>query len=167
MHTSRTAATEISAPYSQPKSRRSVVHSKKNYNAFVDWMIPQARHTIRIYESVLSPEHNLSHRLKLYHRFLVSNPVNRLVVLVSDLQLVEQEQPRWLQFAKLFSHSCSIQEFSRKEGSWIDSFMTVDSQHFVLRLNHQHVRVIPGINNAFERYRSRASVPLHFYYTGL
>ncbi len=146
------------------------------YEQLIDQMIPPAQRIIRVFDKSLSRSYNSAARIELLSRFLRADRMNRLLIIVHDVQSLPVACPRLINLARQFSHAVSIRETLRQARQAHDPFVIVDGSHYVHRFHYDHLRAAQGLHDAagtrqlidrFDEIAEYAGPPLAMNVTGL
>ena len=73
--------------------------------AALDDILARAQKSVRIFDSALGRDYNSTRRYDALRRFLLSNPRNRLQIVVHDTQSMDRNCPRLLNLLRLHAHA--------------------------------------------------------------
>ena len=123
------------------------VSSRPEYEELIDALIPQTQRAIRVFDRSLSRSWNSSSRCAALRHFLLASRLNRLYIVVHDVQAVEREFPRLLDLNQHFSAAVLIHETLNHAKHVYDPFVVFDSSHYVHRFHYRHLRAAHGAND--------------------
>jgi hypothetical protein len=119
----------------------------REYESLVDQLIPQTQSRIRIFDRSLSHAYNSAYRHELLRQFLHANRLNRLFIVLHEVDRFDRDQPRMLQLLELFSESVSIRVTLRPAKHLYDPFVVFDASHYLHRFHYDHLRAAQGFND--------------------
>ena len=131
-----------------PNAQYRRFESNREYEALVDQMIPMTQRIIRIFDKTLGRGYGNPARIELLRQFLLSARTNRLLVVLHETRPLTTEHPRFLEFARQFSHACTIRETLRGAKHVYDPFVIFDGSHYLHRFHHAHMRAAQGTHDA-------------------
>jgi len=159
-----------------PNAEYRRFESNREYELVIDQLIPLTQRIIRVFDKTLSRAYNTTTRVELLNQFLLANRTNRLLIVLHDTRPLPLECPRLLEFARQFSHACSIRETLRGAKHVYDPFVVFDGSHYVHRFHHDYMRAAQGTHDAtgaqelidrFGEIQDCAGPPLAAHVTGL
>jgi hypothetical protein len=139
-------------------------------------MIPLTQRYIRIFDKNLSRGYDNPARIEMLRQFLLAARTNRLLIILHETRQLTTEHPRFLEFARQFSHACIIRETLRGAKHVYDPFVIFDGSHYLHRFHHAHMRAAQGLNDAtatqqlierFDEIAECSGPPLPAHVTGL
>jgi hypothetical protein len=139
-------------------------------------MIPPTQRIIRIFDKTLSRGYSNPARIEMLRQFLLAARTNRLLVVLHETRPLAIEHPRFLEFARQFSHACTIRETLRGAKHVYDPFVIFDGSHYLHRFHHAHMRAAQGTHDAtgaqqlierFDEIAECSGPPLSMNVTGL
>jgi len=131
-----------------PNAQYRRFESNREYEALVDQMIPMTQRIIRVFDKTLARGYSNPARIELLRQFLLSARTNRLLVVLHETRPLATEHPRFLEFARQFSHACTISETLRGAKHVYDPFVIFDGSHYLHRFHHAHMRAAQGTHDA-------------------
>lgn len=131
-----------------PNAHYRRFESNREYEALIDQMIPLTQRIIRVFDRSLSRNYSSPGRVELLQNFLLASRTNRLLIILHETRELAVEQPRFLEFARQFSHACTIRETLRGAKHVYDPFVIFDGSHYLHRFHHAHMRAAQGTHDA-------------------
>ena len=119
----------------------------REYEALIDQMIPQTQSRIRIFDRSLSGAYNSPDRHELLKQFLLANRLNRLQVVLHEVDQIGRRQPRMIQLLEQFSDAVSIRPTLQAARHVYDPFVIFDASHYLHRFHYDHLRAAHGLND--------------------
>jgi|LakMenEpi03Aug12_release.lakeMendotaPanAssembly.Ray.scaffolds.fasta_scaffold323343_2 hypothetical protein len=159
-----------------PNAQYRRFESNREYEALIDQMIPLTQRYIRIFDKNLSRGYDNPARIEMLRQFLLAARTNRLLIILHETRQLTTEHPRFLEFARQFSHACIIRETLRGAKHVYDPFVIFDGSHYLHRFHHAHMRAAQGLNDAtatqqlierFDEIAECSGPPLPAHVTGL
>jgi hypothetical protein len=130
-----------------PNAQYRRFESNREYEALIDQMIPQTQRFIRVFDKNLSRGYGNPARIEMLRQFLLAARTNRLLIVLHETRQLTTEHPRFLEFARQFSHACTIRETLRGAKHVYDPFVIFDGSHYLHRFHHAHMRAAQGLND--------------------
>lgn len=116
-----------------------------DYIAALDTLCGLAKNKLLVFEKDFSNiGFNSAARFELLHRFLLSNPNNRLQLLAHDTRPISQYCPRLLTLLRQFGHNMFIYQTPKNLQHLTAPFAVADESHFVRRFHFDDTRGILG-----------------------
>lgn len=131
-----------------PNAQYRRFESNREFEVLVDQMIPLTQRIIRVFDKTLSRGYANSARIELLRQFLLSARTNRLLIVLHETRQLATEHPRFLEFARQFSHACIIRETLRGAKHVYDPFVIFDGSHYLHRFHYAHMRAAQGLNDS-------------------
>lgn len=159
-----------------PNAQYRRFESNREYEALVDQMIPLTQRIIRVFDKSLSAGYSSPARVELLRKFLLTARTNRLLIVLHETRQLAISHPRFLEFARQFSHACTIRETLRGAKHVYDPFVIFDGSHYLHRFHHAHMRAAQGTDDAtgaqqlierFDEIAECSGPPLPAHVTGL
>ena len=119
----------------------------REYEALIDRLIPQTQRAIRVFDRALSRAWNASDRYEALRQFLLANRVNRLYIVVHDIEPIERECPRVVDLVRQFSAAVRIHATLSPAKHVYDPFVVFDATHYVHRFHYRYLRAAHGAND--------------------
>lgn len=119
----------------------------REYDAAIDSLIPQTQRAIRVFDRTLSCAYNSPQRFEALRQFLLASRLNRLMIVLHEVQMLEHDCPRLLQLLGQFSHAVSIRQTLRVAKQVYDPFVIIDASHYVRRFHYDHLRCAQGTHD--------------------
>ena len=117
------------------------------YEAAIDRLIPQAQRVIRVFDKTPSRAYNSPQRFEALQQFLLASRLNRLMIVLHEIETLERSCPRLLQLLRQFSHAMSIRQTLRVAKHVYDPFVIIDASHYVHRFHYGHLRCAQGMHD--------------------
>ena len=130
-----------------PNAQYRRFESNREYEALIDEMIPLTQRIIRIFDKSLSRGYGNPARIELLRKFLLDSRNNRVLIVLHDTRALATEHPRFLEFARQFSHACTIRETLRGAKHVYDPFVIFDGSHYLHKFHHAHMRAAQGLHD--------------------
>lgn len=134
-------------PGNLPNAEYRRFEGMREYEAIIDSLIPQTQRTIRIFDKTLSRNYNSPQRFELLRQFLLAGRLNRLLIILHEVHMVDRECPRMLELLQQFSYAVSIRETLRPAKHVYDPFVIFDASHYLHRFHYRHLRAAQGTND--------------------
>jgi hypothetical protein len=112
----------------------------REYERLLDELIPQTQSRIRIFDRSLSRSYNAPQRHELLRQFLLANRLNRLLIVLHEVDKLDRQQPRMLELLEQFSESVQIRATLRPARHVYDPFVIFDGSHYLHRFHYDHLR---------------------------
>ena len=122
--------------------------SLRQYEAMFDELVPQTQRVIRVFDKALSPAFNSTARCDLLSRFLRADPLNRLFIVVHEVQTLERICPRFMTLLTRYGHVAKVRQSPRAARHLYDPFVIFDGSHYLHRFHYDHMRYARGMNDA-------------------
>ncbi len=119
----------------------------REYESLIDEFIPQTLRVIRVFDKALSRDYDSPQRCDLLRQFLRASRVNRLFIVLHEVESVERRCPRFLELLQQFNHAVSIRQTLRAAKHVYDPFVVFDASHYVHRFHYDHLRAAQGTND--------------------
>ena len=119
----------------------------RQYEELIDGLIPQAQRVIRVFDKTLSRTWDSPQRNEALRRFLLTNRVNRLFIVVHDAEPIERECPRVMDLVRQFSAAVRIHQTLSPAKHVYDPFVVFDASHYVHRFHYHYLRAAHGAND--------------------
>jgi hypothetical protein len=124
----------------EPESQQSSIDGNSEYEAALDTLFAQSGRTLRIFDRALSSSYNSPHRQDLLRKFLLSNRVARILIVVHDATNIVRDCPRMVNLVRELSHAISFNETQSEAKGVYDPFAVVDERHYVHRFHYDGPR---------------------------
>lgn len=118
----------------------------REYDAMLDELIPQTQRVIRIFDKAVSARYNTPGRCDLLRQFLRADPLNRLYIVVHEIDGIERTCARFITLLQHFSHKATIRQTPRYARRVYDPFVIFDATHYLHRFHYDHMRYARGLN---------------------
>lgn len=119
----------------------------REYEAVINSLIPHTQSVIRVFDKSLSRAYNSPQRFELLRHFLLASRLNRLLIVLHEVETLERGCPRMLLLLLQFSYAVSIRETLRPAKHVYDPFVIFDASHYVHRFHYDHLRAAQGTND--------------------
>jgi len=119
----------------------------REYEGLIDEIIPQTQSRIRVFDRSLSHAYNSAQRHDLLRQFLLANRLNRLFIVLHEVDRFERHHPRMLQLLEQFSEGVSIRITQQPAKHLYDPFVIFDASHYLHRFHYDHLRAAQGVND--------------------
>jgi hypothetical protein len=119
----------------------------REFEKLVDELIPQTQSRIRIFDRSLSHAYNSPHRHELLRQFLLANRLNRLFIVLHEVDRFDRHHPRMLHLLEQFSDAMSIRITLQPARHAYDPFVIFDGSHYLHRFHYDHLRAAQGTND--------------------
>ncbi len=124
--------------------------------ASIDRLLGQPGRELRIFDPDLSSlRPNVPGRVEQLLRFLQASRTRRIYVAVHDTGYLTRHAPRLLQLYARYTHAMTIHRTHDSIRELKDSFMVLDSAHYVRRSVARYYRGALGLNDDVEGYAMR------------
>ena len=122
----------------------------------IDRMLLLPGRELRIFDPDLSSlRPNLPARVDAFLGFLKVSRTRRIYIAVHDTEYVSRQAPRLLRLYARYSHAISFHRTHDGIRELKDSFMVLDSSHYVRRAVARYYRGAMGIHDETEAYAMR------------
>jgi hypothetical protein len=132
-------------PESMPGERK--LEGIAAYDAALDELIANARHTIRIFDRHLGRNFNTARRYELLAGFLLASRANRLRIVLHDTSNLVRDCPRLMTLLKRFNHGVAIQQTLVAARNVYDPFAVADDTRFVHRFHYTDLRGVATVGD--------------------
>jgi len=129
-----------------PHAQYERFESVRELEDMFDELIPQTQSVIRIFDRSLSARYNTPGRCERFRDFLRADPLNRLFIVVHDVESMPRLVPRFMTLLQRFSHVAKVRQTPRGVRHVYDSFVMFDASHYLHRFHHEHMRFARGLN---------------------
>ena len=119
----------------------------REFEALIDRLIPLTQNRIRIFDRSLSRAYNSPERHELLRQFLLANRLNRLLIVLHEVDRIDRQQPRMLQLLEQFSDEVSIRQTLQAARHLYYPFVIFDASHYLHRFHYDHLRAAQGLND--------------------
>ena len=119
----------------------------REYEALIDQLIPQTQSRIRIFDRSLSRVYNSPERHELLRQFLLANRLNRLLIVLHEVDTLDRQHPRMFRLLEQFSEAVSIRRTLQAAKHLYDPFVIFDASHYLHRFHYDHLRAAQGLND--------------------
>lgn len=111
-----------------------------------DALIPQTQRVIRIFDKSLCARYNAPARCGLLREFLRADPLNRLFIVVHEVESMPRLVPRLATLIQHFSHVAKVRQTPRGVRHVYDPFAIFDASHYLHRFHHERMQFARGMN---------------------
>lgn len=118
----------------------------REYERMFDELVPRTERVIRIFDKALGASYNSAGRCELVRQFLRADPVNRLFIVVQEIESIDRICPRFVPLLQHFSHVAKVRQTPRSARRIYDPFVIFDASHYLHRFHHDHMRYARGLN---------------------
>ena len=129
-----------------PHARYERFESVRELEDMFDELIPRTQRVIRIFDKSLSARYNTLGRCGRLRDFLRADPLNRLLIVVHDLESMPRLVPRFVTLLQHFSHVAKIRQTPRGVRHIYDPFAIFDASHYLHRFHHERMQFARGLN---------------------
>ncbi len=130
--------------------------SEADFQAAVDRLLLQPGRELRIFDATLAAlKLNSPARIELLRAFLAASQTHRIYMAVHDTDHVANHCPRMMNLLALNSHAVQIYRTSEGIRNLQDSFIVLDSSHYVRRPVGRFFRGAAGIGDEAEAQAMR------------
>ena len=119
----------------------------REYEGVINGLIPQTQSVIRVFDKSLSRAYNSPQRFELLRQFLLASRLNRLLIVLHEVDTLDRVCPRMLHLLQQFSYAISIRETLLPAKHVYDPFVIFDASHYVHRFHYDHLRAAQGTND--------------------
>lgn len=134
-------------PRNLPHAEYRRFEGMREYEALIDRLIPQTLRVIRVFDRALSREYNSELRCDLLRQFLRASRMNRLFIVLHEVEGVERHCPRFKELLQQFNHAVSVRQTLQAAKHVYDPFVVFDASHYVHRFHYDHLRGAQGTND--------------------
>jgi hypothetical protein len=121
---------------------------EKEYEAAIDEVIGQGRHTLHIFDSDLSRGGYASEkRYEALRKFLLLAPGNRLMLVLHETDYLVSRCPRLMGLLRTFSHAISIYRTIEHARVASDLFIIADEAYYVHRFHGNNARFLLALHD--------------------
>ena len=144
---------DTGAPAEKPAPQYLRFDDDAGLQAAIDRLLGQPGRELRIFDPDLaSLRPNDPARIERLLAFLQASRVRRIQVVVHDTAFLSRQAPRFLRFYARYSHAIAIQRTHDAIGHLKDSFLVLDSAHYVRRAAARYYRGAIGLDDELEAY---------------
>jgi hypothetical protein len=129
-----------------PHARYERFESVRELEDMFDELIPQTQRVIRIFDKSLSARYNSPGRCELLRTFLRADPLNRLFIVLHDVESLPRVAPRFVTVLTHFSHVAKVRQTPRGVRHIYDPFAIFDASHYLHRFHYERMRFARGLN---------------------
>jgi len=122
----------------------------------IDRLLAQDGRELRIFDPDLSTlRPNLPGRVDSLLRFLQASRTRRIYIVVHATEFISRQAPRFVNLYARYTHAISIHRTHDGIRDLKDSFIVLDSAHYVRRAVARYYRGAIGLNDELEAYAMR------------
>jgi hypothetical protein len=129
-----------------PHAQYERFESVRELEDMFDELIPHTQQVIRIFDRSLSARYNTPGRCERLRDFLRADPLNRLFIVVHDVESMPRLVPRFMTLLQRFSHVAKVRQTPRGVRHVYDPFVMFDASHYLHRFHHERMRFARGLN---------------------
>lgn len=129
-----------------PHARYERFESVRQLEDMFDELLATTQRVIRIFDRAVSARFNSPARCDLLRAFLRADPVNRLYLVLHDVDSLARVSPRLTTLLQHFSHVAKVRQTPRWARHIYDPFVVFDASHYLHRFHHEHMRYARGQN---------------------
>jgi hypothetical protein len=119
----------------------------REFETLIDQMIPRTQSRIRVFDRSLSRAYNSPERYELLRQFLLANRLNRLLIVLHEVDKIDRQQPRMLHLLEQFTDAVSIRQTLQAARHVYDPFVIFDASHYLHRFHYDHLRAAQGLDD--------------------
>lgn len=141
-------------PRPEPEYRR--FDNDAGLQEAIDLLLAQPGRELRIFDPDLaSLRPNLPARLERMLQFLQASRTRRIYIVVHSTDYLSRQAPRFIGLLTRYSHAITVHRTHDALRDLKDSFMVLDSAHYVRRAVARYYRGAIGLNDEVEAYAMR------------
>lgn len=141
----------------KPKSEYSVFNTASEFRAAVDRLLEQEGRELRVFDpDLVSLQLNDPARVERLERFLRASRTRRLFIAVHDPDPLVKRCPRMMSLFSRYVHAIQINRTHEEIRGIQDSFLVLDSAHYVRRPVAAFFRGAAGIHDDTEALSMRS-----------
>lgn len=129
-------------------SIREDIDGRQALDLAFDSLLREATHEIRIFEVALDARFATATRMEVLHRFLRSDPRNRVRIALHDTGTLARDCPRLLALQSKFAASLAIHETGEQARVAADPLALADQRVCLHRFHHTRTRAVLLRNDA-------------------
>lgn len=149
--------TDASNPQADSPQEYFRFDTEADFQAAVAKLFQQPGRELRVFDSNLSVlKLNSPERIDVLRDFLAANRANRVYMVVHNTDHVTRHCPRLMNLLSRYNHAMQINRTSDEIRELQDSFMVLDSNHYVRRPVARFFRGAAGINDESEALAMRS-----------
>lgn len=150
------AANEPSQPAGKPAAEYARFDDDAGFQQAVGRLLALPGRELRIFDPDLSALRlNQQERVEQLRSFLQESRTRRIYIVVHNTDHLSKQAPRMMNLYARYSHAIAIQRTHDSIRDLKDSFMVLDSLHYVRRASARHYRGAAGIHDDAEAYAMR------------
>ena len=139
--------TENRPQHALPHAQYERFESMREYDAMFDELVPKTERIIRIFDKALAPSYNTPQRCNLLTQFLRADPLNRLFIVVHEVDNLERNCQRLVILLQRFGHVAKVRQTPRWARHIYDPFVIFDASHYLHRFHFDHMRFARGLSD--------------------
>jgi hypothetical protein len=141
----------------QPAPEYTRFEAEADWQQSVDRLLALPGRELRIFDpSLESLRLNARARVELMERFLQESRIRRIYVVAHDTEHLTRRCPRGMALLARYSHVIQVNRTHEEIRNIQDSFLVLDSQHYVRRPSANHYRGAIGLNDEAEAQAMRS-----------
>jgi len=129
-----------------PHAQYERFESVRELEDMFDELIPRTQRVIRVFDKSLSARYNTPRRCELLREFLRADPLNRLFIVVHEVESLARTVPRFVTLLQHFGHVAKVRQSPRGARHIYDPFSIFDASHYLHRFHHERMRFARGLN---------------------
>jgi hypothetical protein len=149
-------STEPGVANAKPAADYSRFDDEASFQEAIARLLEQGGRELRIFDpdfTGLRPNH--AERVEQFRAFLQVSRTRRIFIVVHNPDVIAKHAPRFLSLYSRYTHAITIHRTHDSLRDLKDSFMVLDSSHYVRRANSRYYRGAIGINDEVEAYAMR------------
>jgi len=140
----------------EPKAEYFRFDDDAGWQEAIDRMLALPGRELRIFDPNLSSlRPNLPDRVDALLRFLQASRTRRIYIAVHDTEHISRHAPRLLRLYARYTHAITLHRTHEGIRELKDSFMVLDSSHYVRRAVARYYRGAMGTHDQVEAYAMR------------
>lgn len=148
--------TDAGPPADAPAPEYARFDDDAGLQAAVDRLLELDGRELRIFDPDLSSLRiNQPERVERFLRFLQASRVRRIQIVVHDPGFLARSAPRFMRFYARYAHAIAVQRTHDAIRELKDSFLVLDSSHYVRRAVARYYRGALGVHDDVEAYAMR------------
>ena len=140
-----------------PETHYELFDTEAAFQAALERLLEQAGRELRVFDPDLAALRlNAPERIERMERFLQASRTRRLYLVVHDTGHVTRYCPRMMGLLARYSHAIQVNQTHQEIRSLQDSFLVLDSMHYLRRPVARFFRGALGLNDENEALAMRA-----------
>jgi len=141
----------------KPKTEYRRFEGEADFQQAVDRLLGQPGRELRIFDPDLAALRlNSPARIAALENFLRESRTRKIYFAAHDTEHLTRECPRMMGLLKLFTHAIQINQTHEEIRNIQDSFLVLDTQHYLRRPVAAHFRGAIGLNDEAEALAMRS-----------